>query len=97
MVNSTGQVPVISTILLLQPIGITMVARMIHSKIRMMITMVSSMSMTLVHAVVIHHLVQHGFPIQPQTLMVMVVEILMKTLMMTTTDLKMQLMIVQPW
>ena len=95
MVNLIGQVPVILTILPLQLIGTTMVARMIHSKIRMMITMVSSMSMTLVHAVVIHHLVQHGFLIQPQTLMAMVVEILMKTLMMITMDLKMQQMIVQ--
>ena len=72
-----------------------MVARMIHSKIPMMTTMVSSMLMTPVHVVVIRHLVQHGFLIQPQTLMAMVVEILMKTLMMTMTDLKMQLMTVQ--
>ena len=74
-----------------------MVARMIHPKIPMMTTMVSLMLMMLVRVVVIHHRDLHGFRIQAQISMVMVVEILMKIKMMITTDLKMQPMIVQLW
>jgi hypothetical protein len=44
-----------------------------------------------VHEQVIHHRVQHGFPIRQQTLMVMVVEIPMKTLTTMEMDSKMLL------
>ena len=96
MVNSTGPVPVISTILPPPLIGTTMVAKTIQPKIRMTTTMGSSMSTIVVpeHPILLRAL--RGFPTQQQTSMAMVAEILMKTRMTTVMDLKTQWTTVQP-